>query len=170
MVVHVSRSLDRRPDPTDLTIAICTIGRDEYLQAAIESLLATTPSGVTMHVVFNGCDDRALIDDTTRLLEQWDGPNLITELSERTDIASSHNTALDATETDFVQFMGDDDLALEPRVERLLDLFWTTDPTPAVVSSYCRRVSGTAAEPAFSSNKDYGPDSVGSWLEHRAAG
>ena len=37
------------PGPTDLTIAICTIGRDGYLQAAIESLFKTTPSGVVLN-------------------------------------------------------------------------------------------------------------------------
>ena len=163
-------ALTRRPEPADLTIAICTIGRDGYLQAAIQSLLDTTPPGVSLHVVLNGPDDPTLGASLGDLLAQWAGPVEITELSERLTISASHNTALDATTTDFVTFMGDDDLALEPRVEELLTKFWNTTPTPAVVGSFCRRVSGTGDAPRFSTNKDYGPASIEEWEHLRSTG
>ena len=170
MTDSVDFELANPPTPRDLTIAICTIGRDGYLQAAIQSLIETTPSGVRLHLVLNGPTDLDLRHRLTDFTDRWDGPSEITVLDERLTIAGSHNTALDAATTRFITFMGDDDLALEPRVEQLLDLFWTTTPTPAVIGSYCRRVSGTHDEPRFSTNKDYGPSSLEEWEAQRDAG
>ena len=164
------RLLEREPTAADLTICICTIGRDGYLQTAIKTLLDTTPPGVTLRVVLNGPDDPGLANQIADLIESWDGPTDISTLPARLTISGSHNTALQATTTDFVSFMGDDDLALEPRVARLLRLFWTTTPTPAVIGSYCRRVSGTHDEPKFSTNKDYGPATVEAWRATVEAG
>ncbi len=163
MAENEDRLLDRAPVPADLTICVCTIGRDGYLQAALRSLLDTTPVGVSLRVVLNGPDDPLLAQDIEGLLEPWDGPMAIETLPTRLTIAGSHNTALAATTTDFVTFMGDDDLVLEPRVSKLLDLFWSTTPTPAVIGSFCRRVSGTYDDPKFSTNKDYGPASLDAW-------
>lgn len=163
MLDNQGRLLDREPTAADLTICICTIGRDGYLQTAITTLLDTTPPGVTLRVLLNGPDDPELADEIATLIEAWDGPTDIITLPTRLTISGSHNTALEATTTDFVSFMGDDDLALEPRVSRLLELFWTTVPTPAVIGSYCRRVSGTYDEPKFSTNKDYGPATLEAW-------
>ena len=129
-------ALRRAPIPSDLTIAVCTIGRDGFLQAALRSLLDTTPPGVILRVVLNGPDNPSFADDVTTIVEGWDGPVHIRILPERLSIAGSHNTALWETTTDFVTFMGDDDLVLEPRVTRLLDLFWSTTPTPAVIGSF----------------------------------
>ena len=170
MTTNTHRSLERVPTPSDLTIAICTIGRDGYLQVALQSLLDTTPSGVSLHVVLNAPDDPTLTASITEMTTRWDGPLTITELDERLSIVGSHNTALKATTTPFVTFMGDDDIVLEPRVHRILDLFWDTVPTPAVVGSFCRRVSGSHNDPRFSTNKDYGPTTVAAWEEARASG
>ena len=158
------------PGPTDLTIAICTIGRDGYLQAAIESLFKTTPSEVTLRVVLNAPADPSLENSVSELLLKWDGPTEIITLADRLSIAGSHNTALGATTTDYVTFMGDDDLVLEPRVDRLLSLFADIEPTPAVVGSYCRRVSGSHDDPRFSTNKDYGPATLAEWRRLRDSG
>lgn len=157
-------------DPRDLTIAICTIGRDGYLQAAIDSLVVTTPAGVTLRIVLNTPDDSSLASKIEEHVSAWDGPVHITELDTRLSIAGSHNTALFATDTRYVTFMGDDDLVLEPRVERLLERFASTEPTPAVVGSFCRRVSGTPDQPRFSTNKDYGPTTVDAWRAMRETG
>jgi len=170
MADNQGRSLDREPVAADLTICICTIGRDGYLQTAIRSLLETTPAGVSLRVVLNGPDDPLLADEIAALIKPWDGPTTVTTLATRLTISGSHNTALEATTTDFVTFMGDDDLALEPRVERLLNIFWTTTPTPAVVGSFCRRVSGTHDDPKFSTNKDYGPATLEAWQATMEAG
>ncbi len=159
------------PQPADLTIAICTIGRNGYLQAAIQSLLETTPPGVTLRVVLNAPDDPAMsVENIRELVAEWNGPADVSKLDERKSIVGSHSAALDAVDTDFVTFMGDDDLVLEPRVHRILELFATVTPTPAVVGSYCRRVSGTHTHPRFSTNKDYGPTTVEGWRERVASG
>ena len=170
MSEHVERALTRPPVPADLTIAICTIGRDGFLQAAIQSLLETTPSGVRLHIVLNHPDDPELHERLTELVSSWDGPTEVTRLGERLPISASHNTALSAATTPFITFMGDDDLALETRVEELLDIFWNTTPTPAVVGSFCRRVSGSFDKPRFSTNKDYGPTTVDEWRAARDSG
>lgn len=158
------------PGPSDLTIAICTIGRDGFLQAAIDSLFATTPEGVTLRIVLNQPDDPTLAASIETYVSPWNGPVSVTHLDERLTIAGSHNAALFATDTNYVTFMGDDDLVLEPRVERLLTRFAETTPTPAVVGSFCRRVSGSADQPRFSTNKDYGPTTIDAWEAMRASG
>ena len=159
----------RRPTPADLTIAVCTVGRNGFLQAALNSLLHTTPADVTLSMVFNGCTDTDLIDEVTNLIADWDGPTSVKILDERLGIAGSHNVALNAATTDFITFMGDDDLVLEPRVQRLLDVFADTTPTPVVVGSFCRRVSGDAHQAKFTTNKDYGPATIEEWDELRMA-
>lgn len=151
--------------PSDLTIAICTIGRDGYLQEALRSLLATTPPDVQLQLVFNAPEDSSLIDVTREMLAEWQGPTALHVLDDRVDIATSHNTALEACTTRFITFMGDDDLVLEPRVLRILGLFDTLQPTPAVIGSYCRRLSSDLDEPRLLSNKDYGPASIDSWQD-----
>ncbi len=158
------------PGPSDLTIAICTIGRDGFLQAAIDSLFATTPAGVTLRIVLNAPDDPTLTPSIEDYVSAWDGPVSVSELESRLTIAGSHNTALLATNTSYVTFMGDDDLVLEPRVDRLLARFAETQPTPAVVGSFCRRVSGSANQPRFSTNKDYGPTTINAWETMRDSG
>lgn len=170
MTANEHRSLERAPTPSDLTIAICTIGRDGYLQVALQSLIDTTPPGVSLHVVLNGPDDRRLAGVVADLMSRWDGPFTLTELDERLSIAGSHNTALDLATTPFITFMGDDDIVLEPRVHRILDLFWNTTPTPAVVGSFSRRVSGAHNSPRFSTNKDYGPTTIAAWEAQRDSG
>lgn len=162
-----TRLLSRPPVPSDLTIAICTVGRQGYLQTALRSVSETTPPGVSLLVVLNGAEDPQLAREVSELMSSWDGPFELTVLDERLTISGSHNVALAAAKTDFITFMGDDDLVLEPRVEQLLEFFWTTSPTPAVVSSFCRRVSGTHDAPRFSTNKDYGPTTVPAWERER---
>lgn len=164
------RLLEERPTPADLTICLCTIGRDGFLQTALQTVIDTSPPSVTIRVVLNQPDDPGLADAIAELLDAWSGPKEVITLDERRTIAGSHNAGLDATTTDFVTFMGDDDLVLEPRVERLLEIFWDTVPTPAVVGSFCRRVSGSYDDPRFSTNKDYGPSSLEAWRAAMGAG
>ncbi len=170
MTAHENWTLEQPPTPSDLTIAICTIGRDGYLQTALQSLIDTTPAGVSLHVVLNAPEDASLTTSIDAITSQWDGPYTLTQLDERLSIAGSHNTALDLATTPFITFMGDDDIVLEPRVHRILDLFANTSPTPAVVGSFCRRVSGSYDRPRFSTNKDYGPTTVAAWEAERDSG
>ena len=158
------------PTPSDLTIAICTIGRDGYIQAALQSLLDTTPPGVTLRIVLNAPDDPTMFDTISDFAAPWDGPVDITVLDERLSIVGSHNAALNSVDTEFVTFMGDDDLVLEPRVERILNLFATLTPTPAVIGSFSRRVSGSHVQPRFTTNKDYGPTTIDEWQQISGTG
>lgn len=162
-----TRLLTRVPVPSDLTIAICTLGRQGYLQTALRSVINTTPPGVRLHIVLNGSDDPTLAHEISTMLSTWDGEFALTELDERLTISGSHNVALAAATTDFITFMGDDDLVLEPRVEQLLHQFWATTPTPAVIGSFSRRVSGSHDAPRFSTNKDYGPTTIAEWKAQR---
>jgi len=170
MTDPATRQLVRMPVPSDLTIAVCTIGRAGFLQTALQSLIETTPPGVSLHVVLNGPEDSALASEISEMMSRWDGPFSLTELDVQLTIAGSHNTALDAATTDFITFMGDDDVVLEPRVAQILERFWTTAPTPAVVGSFCRRLTGSYDAPRFSTNKDYGPTSIADWESARESG
>ena len=154
----------------DVTIAVCSIGRAGFLEAALESLLATTPHGVRLHLVLNKPADTSLATSLERIIDRWNGPSEISELSERLDIANSHNVALAACPTRLITFMGDDDLVLQPRIERITSLFNTITPTPAVVGSYSRRATGSADAPRLSTNKDYGPSSIAEWQVARSTG
>ena len=170
MTTTEHRLLDKAPTPQDLTIALCTIGRDGYLHAALQSLIDTTPAGVSLHVLLNGVDDDSLATSVTEMMSTWDGPFTLTVLEDQLTIAGSHNAALERTTTPFVTFMGDDDIVLEPRVSQILNRFWETIPTPAVIGSFSRRVSGSHDQPRFSTNKDYGPTTVEAWSAHRDSG
>lgn len=155
-------------NPSDLTVALCTIGRPGYLQAAIESLLETTPGGVSFLTVLNDCppETRASIEP---LLQSWPGPVEVVELTDRLPLHESHNTALRRCQTELITLMGDDDLALEPRFERMIELF-DLEPAPLAVSSFAKRTGGTAAEPVFAGNKDLGPTTIAEWERWRDAG
>ncbi len=152
--------------PEDLTIALCTIGRPGYLPAAIESLLATTPREVTIHLVLNQVAPE-VASEAEHLLESWQGPVKVTRVPQRVEIWESHNLPLFDAETKLITFMGDDDLVLEPRIERLLT-FFELEPEPVVVSSFARRTGGTPSQPVFLGRKDLGPTSIDEWEQWRS--
>lgn len=154
--------------PSDLTIALCTIGRPGYLRAAVESLLATTPDGVALRVVLNACP-AGTRDDLEELVQRWHGPVEVIEVAERLPIHESHNLALAGCRTALISFMGDDDLVIEPRLDRMLQLF-DLEPMPLVVSSFAKRTGGTPFEPVFAGNKDLGPTSIAEWERWRDDG
>ena len=158
-----------RYTPDDLTIALNTLDRPEYLHACVESLLATTPPGVTLQVLFNGTE----ADTRQRTLEQiahWDGPTRVLHFDELLPIDESHNTALAAVETPLVNFMGDDDVVLGNRLPLIIETFNTTEPLPSVVTSFARRIAGDAANPTIGSNKDLGPTTVDEWRAWHESG
>ncbi|MGI9600571.1 MAG: glycosyltransferase [Acidimicrobiales bacterium] len=152
-----------RYSPSDLTVALCTIGRPGYLEAAITSLLDTTPPGTRFHLVLNGCE-AGTTERLAPLIEQWDGPTEVTVLDERVSIHESHSTALDGATTPLITFMGDDDLVLEPRIPTLLARF-DEEPEPLVVGSFARRAGGTPDEPVLLGRKDLGPTTIDEWRQ-----
>lgn len=151
-----------RYQATDVTIALNTVDRPDYLYAAVESLLKTTPEGVSLQVLFNSTD-QATVDKTIAQVADWQGPTKFIRHEEILPIDESHNAALAAVETSLVNFMGDDDIVLAERLTRIIDTFNSTDPLPAVVTSFARRIAGDARKPTIGSNKDLGPTTVAEW-------
>lgn len=153
----------------DLTIALNTVDRPDYLRAAVKSLLETTPEGVSLQVLFNGTDE-ATRDATIEQVRDWKGPTKFIHHSEIVPIDQSHNAALDAVETPLVNFMGDDDVVLAERLTRIIDTFNCTDPLPSVVTSFARRIAGDPFDPVLGSNKDLGPTTVEEWRAWHLSG
>lgn len=153
----------------DLTIALNTVDRPEYLHACIESLIATTPPGVTLQVLFNGTE-QATRDTTRSQVANWPGPTRFLDIDEIVPIDESHNRALAAVETPLVNFMGDDDVVLDSRIPDIVEAFNTVDPLPAVITTFARRIAGDAAAPTLGSNKDLGPTTVDEWRRWHESG
>lgn len=156
-------------EPDDLTININTVNRPEYLAACIDSLLETTPLGVSLQMVFNGTPT----DVREKAIEQasaWEGPTNFVVLDEMLPVADSHNRALASIQTRLVNFMGDDDVVFGNRLPRLLDAFNKYEPTPVVVTSYAQRIAGDASRPNRGSFKELGPTTVAAWRKWHASG
>lgn len=151
----------------DLTVNICTVGRNEMLRRSLESLLELEPAGPTLQLVINASPGtRAAIQD---LLDRWPTPPRIVELSERVPIAEVHQIALDSCTTQLINFMGDDDRCLSPRFARAVEMFNST-PDLQIVGSWVHRMGGDLDDPKFSGKMDLGPRSVAEWEEFRRDG
>ena len=153
----------------DLTININTLERPALMQAALASLIRTTPAGATLQLLFNGTPHE-LRETILSQAEGWRGEVNIIHLEETLPISESHNTALAGITTRLVNFMGDDDIVLGNRLPALLDAFNTFDPTPLVVTSFAHRIAGDPFKPAIGSKKDFGPTSIEEWEEWRSTG
>ncbi len=153
----------------DLTIALNTVDRPEFLRAALASLLETTPPGVTLQILFNS-SSQATRDATIEQAQAWNGPTRFIHHEQILPIDESHNAALAAVETPLVNFMGDDDLVLDERITRIIETFNATDPVPSVVTSFARRIAGSPDDPVLGSNKDLGPTTVDEWRAWHASG
>ena len=153
----------------DLTINVCTVDRHDQLLACLDSLLKTTPEGVTLNVVFNGSPP-ALIEAAQKRIAAWNGPTNASILDEIIPVTDSHNHALSLVRTPLVNFMGDDDIVLNERIQVLLDAFNQLEPEPVAVTTFARRIAGDAYEPRIGSNKELGPTTIEGWAEWRDAG
>lgn len=154
---------------TDLTVNICTVDRHDYLMACIESLLQTTPPGAPLTIVFNGTPEptrRAAM----KMAEAWQGPTRFEHIEQTVPLDESHNIALGLVETRLVNFMGDDDVVLGPRLHKILRAFNELEPEPAAVTTYARRVAGDAFNPKSSTIRSLGPTSIAEWEEWRDEG
>ncbi len=154
---------------SDVTIVVTTVERPAFLHACIESLLRTTPPGVPLLVFFNGTTESTRCR-VRPLLERWPGDVSVAGTDETVSIDISHQRALDRVRTRLVNFMGDDDIVLEQRLDLLVDRFNTVEPEPAVVTSWARRIAGPPFEPRVGSQKSLGPTSVAEWKAWRAQG
>ncbi|PWB82110.1 MAG: hypothetical protein C3F08_00435 [Candidatus Methylomirabilota bacterium] len=146
------------PAIDELTVSIIAIDRPVYLQQAVASLFPTTPAGATLQITLNACgaDTRGVADAA---LARWRGPTRRLTLERRLNFAQAHNFALREVQTEFVNFMGDDDVNLEPKLLRQLRLFENEDVL--AVGTFARRVGGRPGGPLRSKGyMDVGPTSV----------
>ena len=155
---------------TDLTVNVNVVDREDYVVACLESLLKTTPAGPRLNVLFNGSRP-GLIDRTSALLEQWSGPSSTIVLDSTEPLWKSHQIALDAVETTLANFMGDDDIILEPRLQDIVDGFNEITPTPGAITTFAKRIGPSLDPVRIGSNKDLGPVTVEEWrrLSERGA-
>ncbi len=162
-------AIRRRYEVEDLTIALNTVDRPDYLYACVESLLKWTPPGVSLQVLFNSTD-RATRDKTIAQVADWPGPKHFIHIDDIVPIDESHNRALAGVETALVNFMGDDDVVLGDRVPKIIDAFNDIDPLPAVITTFARRIAGDPLRPTIGSNKDLGPTTIDEWRTWHESG
>ena len=153
----------------DLTVNINTVDRAELVEACLGSLIKTTPAGAKLQILFNG-SPKDMVERTITQAEAWDGPTNFIQMDEIVPVHESHNLALEAVSTRLVNFMGDDDFVLGERFPLIIDCFNQTTPTPAVVTTFAKRIAGDPFEPTIGSNKDLGPTTVESWQEWHDSG
>ena len=153
----------------DLTVNINTVDRPAMLEAALQSLLDTTPEGVSLQIVFNGTPAKTR-EATIALASDWRGPTRFEHLDTMLPIDESHNHALASIATPLVNFMGDDDVVLAERLTAMIDVFNTFEPEPAVVTSFARRIAGDVHSPSIGPFKDLGPTTTAEWQAFHATG
>lgn len=156
-------------DLADVTVSINVVDREHYLVACIRSLLKTTPPGPRLNVLFNGSDDE-MIRRIELVLADWPGPTSTIVLPETLPLWHSHQIALDAIETQLVNFMGDDDIVLAERLPRIIETFNETSPVPGAVTTFAKRIGPTIDPLRLGSNKDLGPSTVAAWRKLSEAG
>lgn len=164
-------TIERRPNygVEDLTIAINTVDRPEYLAACVQSLIDTTPEGVSLQILFNSTEP-AIRERTIAQVADWQGPTKFIHIDEIIPIDESHNAAFAAVETSLVNFMGDDDVVLGNRVPLIIEAFNSVEPLPSVITTFARRIAGDPHNPIIGSNKDLGPTTVQEWREWHESG
>lgn len=148
----------------DVTINICTVDRPEYLEACLESLITTTPPGVALNLLFNGTPQSAR-RRATRQIHDWNGPIEVYSVPQTVPLDESHNIALEMVGTTLVNFMGDDDIVLGPRLPEIITAFNQLDPEPVVVTTFARRIAGGAHNPKLGSYKQLGPTTIEQWRD-----
>ena len=123
-----------QPCIADLTISIIALDRPAFFQAAVDSLVSTTPPGATLQLTLNESGP------TTRQIAEWacgvwDGPTSLFETPSRLNFVDAHNFALANVGTAFVNFMGDDEgqdrvrASYRDNYERLVEVKNKYDPT-----------------------------------------
>lgn len=153
----------------DITVNINTVNRPGYMEACIESLIETTPGGVSLQIVFNGTPAE-IREPALERAKVWDGPTNFVVLDDILPIATSHNHALSSIKTPLVNFMGDDDVVLGNRLPKIVEAFNSNSPTPVGVTSYARRIAGDAFEPNIGSLKSLGPTTITQWRRWHRSG
>ena len=147
--------LDAATPPT-VSVIIPAFGVNEYIEDAIDSVLAQTYTDFEVVVV----NDGAPVEETAELvaiLARYDGRVRYLE-RENGGQAAARNTAMHATAAPFVAFLDGDDCWAPTLLERLMGLF-AADPGLSLVYSDARLFGdGPTVGRTFMQNGD---DSVG---------
>jgi GT2 family glycosyltransferase len=125
---------------SDLTVSVIARGRPELLEATLSNIAETSPSDVVLQVLLNP-PRNDVSEVVTRRYAQWPGTLKVFSTSKPLNFADAHNLALKYIETPLVNFMGDDDVSIGPRLSRQLD-FLNTETDVIACGTYAYRVGG----------------------------
>jgi GT2 family glycosyltransferase len=124
----------------DLTVSLVARRRPELLEATLASIAETSPSDITLQVLFNPPQDD--VNEVVRgFVRQWPGVVKLLSTSTPLNFVDAHNLALQHVETPLVNFMGDDDVNMGPRLLRQLN-FLNTETDVLACGTYAYRVGG----------------------------
>lgn len=125
---------------TDLTVSLIARRRPKLLEATLASIAKTSPSNATLQVLLNPPEE-----DVSRVVERfrahWSGEFKVLSTSMPLDFVDAHNLALHHVGTPLVNFMGDDDVNMGPRLQRQLE-FLNSETDVLACGTYAFRVGG----------------------------
>lgn len=104
-----------------------------YIEAAISSVLAQTYSDLEIIVVDDGS-----VDNTLEILDSITDPRLKVIHTENHGVSAARNTALDIVQTDYVAYLDADDLWVEDKLERQMEMFIAEPALGLVFSDFVR--------------------------------
>jgi Glycosyl transferase family 2 len=125
---------------SDLTVSLIARQRPELLDVTLESIAETSPSDVVLQVLLNPPQDD-VSEVVRRFGMRWPGTFKVLSTSTPLDFVDAHNLALEHVDTPLVNFMGDDDVNIGPRLSRQLD-FLNTETDVLACGTYAYRVGG----------------------------
>jgi Glycosyl transferase family 2 len=124
----------------DLTVSLIARRRPELLETTLRSIAETGPADITLQVLLNPPQDD-VSEVVRRFMKQWSGGFKLLSTSTPLNFVDAHNFALDHVETPLVNFMGDDDVNMGPRLSRQL-AFLNAESDVLACGTYAYRVGG----------------------------
>jgi GT2 family glycosyltransferase len=124
----------------DLTVSLIARRRPELLEATLASIAETSPTEIVLQVLFNPPQDD-VHEVVRRFARQWPGVVKLLSTNTPLNFVDAHNLALQHVETPLVNFMGDDDVNVGPRLIRQLD-FLNTETDVLACGTFAYRVGG----------------------------
>jgi hypothetical protein len=125
---------------SDLTVSLIARRRPELLEATLRSIVETSPSDIALQVLLNP-PQSDVSEVVRRFCTRWSGASKVLSTSTPLNFVDAHNLALEHVETPLVNFMGDDDVNIGPRLSRQLD-FLNTETDVLACGTYAYRVGG----------------------------
>ena len=127
-------------DASSLTISVIAVDRPEMLDVTLHSLRETAPAGATLQLLLNCCGPRTQ-DLASQAIDAWQGPIRILRTETRLGFAEAHNLALAEVTTPLVNFMSDDDISFDNRLQRQLHVLDSNRDISAV-GTFAYRIGG----------------------------